>query len=91
MNNKTILRILIVLEIVFGLIGIIIDLSLESYLPHEFQQYITRTNEADLTAIQIFGGVVAVPVIFGQIVAWIGLWKLWKELCFHYAKFSENT
>ena len=59
--------------------AIILDLFLEKYLPPEFQQYIARTNEADLTALQIFGGVVAVSVIFGQIVAWIGLWKLWKH------------
>ena len=79
MNNHKILKILIVLEILCGLTTIIIDLSLESYLPQEFQQYIARTKDAELTALQIFGSLIGVVVIVGQIVAWVGLWKLWKH------------
>ncbi len=78
MNMKKVLHLLIIAEIVFASLGIIIDLYLEKTLPQEIQEYIVRSEMAEITYSQFFAVIFGVLLIILLIVAWIGLWKLWR-------------
>lgn len=83
-TSRTVLRFLVVAEAAFVLMGVVSDLVLEDRLPQEIQQYIARTEAADMTLTQIVGYAVGLPLVIGVIIGWIGLWRLWRPARFIY-------
>jgi hypothetical protein len=76
MPLKTLLRLAIVAEVLFGMLGAVADIMLERHLPEPLREYLAAESESwssTDTAVLL----IAVPVLIALIVAWIGLWRLW--------------
>ncbi len=76
---KKILRILIVAEVVLGSVGVVVDMLLEKTLPEEMQDYIVSSEIAEIGFTQSIGLIFGTLLIILLIVAWVGLWNLWRH------------
>lgn len=84
MKHKTALRYLIIAEILSSLIVITVERLGERTLPIEIHQYKARNILAGFNAAQDVGLGIGILFVFVMIVAWIGLWKLWRPARFIY-------
>ena len=76
MELRSILRILIVTEIVLVGVGIAVELLAERFLPDPLRRWLEEQMEKPFDAGDIVM-ILAVPLLGGLIVSWIGLWRLW--------------
>lgn len=73
------LRIIIACQIVLTILAAIVDLLLEPLLPHDLQSYLQAQAELPLTRKDRLLALVWTPLLVGLVIAWIGLWRLWRS------------
>ncbi|MBA4150166.1 MAG: hypothetical protein H0X66_18820 [Verrucomicrobia bacterium] len=76
--KKSILRYLIVAEISLITSSVVADLVLEHTLPTEIQHYISRSAETPITSLEAVGLGLGILLLLLMLIAWVGLWRLWK-------------
>jgi len=78
MPLKTLLRLLIVAEILLGGLGAALDIALEPRLPEPLRSYLAADSESWSTTDNIML-CIGIPTLIATIVSWIGLWRLWPS------------
>ncbi len=76
MASVTVLRTLIIVELVSALLGIYADIALRSAFPPELQVYLFTQSQGPFGAGEALELVVLVVFIVALVVAWVGLWLL---------------
>ena len=72
----TVLRTLIIVELVSALLGTYADIALQSTFPLELQAYLLTESQGPLGAGDVLKGVVFGALLVAVVVAWVGLWLL---------------
>ena len=76
MAHATVLRTLIVVELVSALLGIYADIVLQSSFPPPLQSYLMTQAQGPLSVGDAFSVAIVLPLIVALFVAWVGLWFL---------------
>ena len=81
MAPLTVLRTLIIVELVSALLGIYADIALQSTFPRELQVYLFTQSQGPFSTGEALKVVVLVAFIVALVVAWVGLWfvKRWSR------------
>lgn len=81
MASLTVLRTLIIVELVSALLGIYADIALQSTFPPQLQVYLFIQSQGPFGAGDALKSVVLVAFIVALVVAWVGLWfvKRWAR------------
>ena len=72
----TVLRMLIVVELLSALLGIYADIALQATFPPELQAYLLTESQGPFSAGDAVKGVFFLALVVALIVAWVGLWLL---------------
>jgi len=101
-DTKTVLRVAVVAEWVFGIVVIILSVVLEAFLPEPLQDYVAWTVEQDISLGEILVFLITVPLLLVYLVSSVGLfllknWARWLYLwttvvfCFLYPFFGPTV
>jgi hypothetical protein len=81
MRPVTILRTLIIIEIVSTLLGMYADIALEATFPPELRAYLLTQSQGAFGAKETLTAVILAAFLVALVVAWVGLWfmKRWAR------------
>ena len=78
MELRRLLRQLVVAEVVLIVVLVIVEFIAERFLPRPLREWTDAQWDDDLAPVEVLTLVIALPLLVGLVVSWVGLWRLWR-------------
>lgn len=84
MSQLRILRVLILVEFISTLLIIVVEMTMESYLPVPLQEYLYKKGSMPVQLAEFIGGIIACFLYLALCLCYLGLWlrQRWARILY---------